>query len=76
MYLLQEVNRRSDIWCSEIICASIMVLLSNMRQSNVRQQKTAGKTRQNPAAYGRLKNEFVKRHEQLALIWLTAGESP
>ncbi|WP_288399999.1 GrpB family protein [uncultured Serratia sp.] len=23
--------------------------------------------RQNPAAYGRLKNEFVQRHEQLAL---------
>ena|GEM_PF-7018449 len=42
MHLLQE---ESDIWCSEIICASIMVLLSNMRQSNVRQQKTAGKTR-------------------------------
>ncbi|WP_253893563.1 GrpB family protein [Serratia marcescens] len=39
----QEVNRRSDIWRSEIICASIMMLLSNTGQSNTRQQKTAGK---------------------------------
>ncbi len=39
-------------------------------------RQAAEDSRQNPAAYGRLKNEFVQRHEQLALIWLTAGESP
>lgn len=39
----REVNRRSDIWRSEIICASIMMLLSNTGQSNTWQQKTAGK---------------------------------
>lgn len=39
-------------------------------------RQAAEDRRQNPAAYGRLKNEFVQRHEQLALIWLTAGESP
>lgn len=32
--------------------------------------------RQNPAAYGRLKNEFIQRHEQLALVGLAAGETP
>jgi Uncharacterised protein family (UPF0157). len=32
--------------------------------------------RQNPAAYGRLKNELVQRHEQPAPAWLAAGESP
>ncbi|WP_413714671.1 hypothetical protein [Serratia marcescens] len=32
--------------------------------------------RQNPAAYGRLKNEFIQRHEQLALAWLATGENP
>ncbi|QXX99071.1 hypothetical protein IM817_13275 [Serratia marcescens] len=42
MHLLQQVNRRSDSWHSEIFCASIMILLSN---TNTRQQKTAGKIR-------------------------------
>ncbi|EMB7753217.1 GrpB family protein [Serratia marcescens] len=32
--------------------------------------------RQKPAAYGRLKNELVKRHEQPAPAWLAAGENP
>ncbi|QJU40131.1 hypothetical protein HMI62_12745 [Serratia marcescens] len=32
--------------------------------------------RQNPAAYGRLKNELIQRHEQLALAWLATGETP
>ncbi|HID9395619.1 TPA: GrpB family protein [Serratia marcescens] len=32
--------------------------------------------RQNPAAYGRLKTEFIQRHEQLALVGLAAGENP
>ncbi|EMW1140596.1 hypothetical protein AAEL24_001172 [Serratia marcescens] len=32
--------------------------------------------RQNPAAYGRLKNELVQRHEQPAPAWLATGESP
>ncbi|HEJ6941884.1 GrpB family protein [Serratia marcescens] len=31
--------------------------------------QAAEDSRQNPAAYGRLKNEFVQRHEQLALRW-------
>ncbi|ASM34106.1 hypothetical protein BVG84_08855 [Serratia marcescens] len=39
-------------------------------------RQAAEDSRQNPAAYGRLKNEFVQRHEQLALAWLAAGESP
>ncbi|WP_187433458.1 GrpB family protein [Serratia marcescens] len=69
MHLLQNVNRRSDSWRSEIFCASIRVLLSN---TNTRQQKTR---RQNPAAYGRLKKEFVQRHEQPAPAWLAVAES-
>lgn len=32
-------------------------------------RQAAEDSRQNPAAYGRLKNEFVQRHEQLALRW-------
>ncbi|HHL0955696.1 TPA: GrpB family protein [Serratia marcescens] len=39
-------------------------------------RQAAEDSRQNPAAYGRLKNEFVQRHEQLALAWLAAGETP
>ncbi|HEJ8043266.1 GrpB family protein [Serratia marcescens] len=62
MHLLQEVNLR--------------------KHHDVAQQYAAIKcqaaedSRQNPAAYGRLKNEFVQRHEQLALAWLAAGETP
>lgn len=41
--LLRRVNRRSDIWRSEIICASIMMLLSNTRQSNARQRRLPAK---------------------------------
>ncbi|HAT4983939.1 TPA: GrpB family protein [Serratia marcescens] len=40
------------------------------------QCQAAEDNRQNPAAYGRLKNEFVQRHQQLALAWLAAGGSP
>nr|WP_261267525.1 GrpB family protein [Serratia marcescens] len=39
-------------------------------------RQAAEDSRQNPAAYGRLKNEFIQRHEQLALAWLAAGETP
>lgn len=38
-------------------------------------RQAAEDSRQNPAAYGRLKNEFFQRHEQLAPACLAAGES-
>jgi len=48
-------------------------VLSNTGQSNTRQQKAAGKIQW---TYGRLKNELIQRHEQLALAWLATGETP
>ncbi|MET3055337.1 hypothetical protein CUB91_000145 [Serratia marcescens] len=48
-------------------------VLSNTGQSNIRQQKTAGKIQW---TYGRLKNELIQRHEQLALAWLATRETP
>ncbi|ASC78594.1 hypothetical protein CDA58_11760 [Serratia marcescens] len=48
-------------------------VLSNTGQLNIRQKKAAGKIQR---TYDRLKNEFIQRHEQLALAWLATGETP